>query len=75
MGLSAKDIAFLGPSAQKQILSQLKTKPSSKYQNQPTQIKSVKFASKKEAARYASLLLLLDAKVIRNLKLQPQFTL
>ena len=36
---------------------------------------SIRFASKKEARRYDELMLMLQAGKIRDLKLQPQFTL
>lgn len=37
--------------------------------------KHIRFDSKKEAARYDELMLLLKAKRIKNLKLQPEYTL
>lgn len=37
--------------------------------------KHIRFDSKKEAARYEELMLLLKAKRIKNLKLQPEYTL
>lgn len=51
-----------------------------KYRNQPAEriakdIKTIKFQSQKEARRYDELMLLLQAGKIRDLKLQPQFTL
>ena len=50
-----------------------------KYHNVPTKRKSreqsIRFQSNKEARRYDELLLMLRAGEIRNLKLQPQFTL
>lgn len=51
-----------------------------KYHNTPTtrtgaEGKEIHFQSKKEAARYDELMLLLQAGVISDLKLQPQFTL
>lgn len=46
-----------------------------KYRNKPDSRKGVKFDSKKEAARYDELILLLKTGKIRNLKLQPEFTL
>ena len=50
-----------------------------KYRNIPTPRQvgnvTVTFHSKKEANRYSELLLLLTAGEIKNLKLQPQFTL
>lgn len=50
-------------------------KSANKYHNNPTTIGAIRFDSKKEAARYAELMLLLRAGEIRRLKLQPQFTL
>lgn len=46
-----------------------------KYLNKPTSIEGIKFDNKKEARRFSELMLLLKAGEIRNLKLQPQFTL
>ena len=89
MGFSAQDVQGLGKSAQKQILEKLsasKEKPvqgkktGNKYNAKPTERtmpngRVYVFASKKEAARYDELKLLLEAGKIRNLKIQPQFTL
>lgn len=47
----------------------------SKYHAQPTTRQGIRFASKKEARRYEELMLLLRAGEIRDLKLQPQYTL
>ena len=50
-----------------------------KYHNMPDNRtvggKKIKFDSKKEASRYDELMLMLIAGKIRNLKLQPEFTL
>ena len=46
-----------------------------KYNNRPEQRGNVHFDSQKEARRYDELLMLQTAQRIRNLKLQPQFTL
>ena len=48
-----------------------------KYHNAPTKRQSgaLKFQSRKEAKRYDELVLMLRSGAIRNLKLQPQFTL
>lgn len=46
-----------------------------KFGNVKTEIDGVVFASKKEAARYRQLSLLLKAKEITNLELQPRFKL
>lgn len=47
----------------------------SKYRNTPTEIDGIRFASKKEARRYADLKLLERAKQIENLVLQPRYPL
>ena len=47
----------------------------SKYRAAPTVIDGVRFASKKEAARYAELKLLERAGEIHDLRLQPRFVL
>lgn len=44
-----------------------------KYRNVPTVIDGIKFASKREAARYAELKLLKRAGQISHLELQPKF--
>lgn len=48
-------------------------RPKSKYSAQPTWVDGVRFASKREARRYGELLMLIKAKVIENLQLQPAF--
>ena len=89
MGFSAQDVQRLGKGAQKQILEKLSTqkakpiqaeKTGNKYHAKPTERtmpngRVYTFASKKEAERYDELKLLLEAGKIRNLKIQPQFTL
>ena len=47
----------------------------SKYNAVPTVVEGVRFASKREAARYTELKLLERVGQIRNLKLQPSFAL
>lgn len=47
----------------------------SKYGNKKTVVNGITFDSQKEAVRYSELMLLLRAGEIRNLKLQPEFTL
>lgn len=47
----------------------------SKYRNTHTIVDGIKFASKKEAARYQQLKKLKQAGVIRDLRLQPRFKL
>lgn len=85
------DISQLSPSAQAQIaqkiaaqdrarLEQQQKKQSSKYHNTPTERqtnegKPIRFDSQKEARRFDELMLMLKAGRIRDLKLQPQFTL
>ena len=65
----------------KQIQAEVQEeKKRSKYNNQHAERnadgnKTIKFDSKKEAARYDELMLLLKVGKIRNLKLQPQYTL
>ena len=64
--------------AEKQAAAQEERKR--KYHNTPTdrhgaEGKKIRFDSKREAARYDELMLMLKAGKIRELKLQPQFTL
>lgn len=64
--------------AEKQAAAQEERKR--KYHNTPTErtgadSKKIRFDSKREAARYDELMLMLKAGKIRDLKLQPQFTL
>lgn len=47
----------------------------SKYRAQPVVIDGVRFASKKEGARYLELKLLEKAGLIQNLELQPRYDL
>ena len=47
----------------------------SKYRNQPTEVKGIKFDSKKEAERYAVLMDKLKHSEISDLRLQVSFTL
>lgn len=79
MGLQASDIAKLGTGAQRQILHKLQAAERKatcgKYRNTPTEIHGIRFDSKKEASRYQELRAMLRAGKIRNLKLQPQYTL
>lgn len=46
-----------------------------KYRNKKTELDGIKFDSKREAARYSQLRLLERAGQIRDLALQPKFTL
>ena len=78
MGLNSKDLARLGPHAQKQVLEKLgaqQRQRESKYHNQKDSRGEIKFDSKKEARRYDELMILLRAGKIRNLRLQAQYTL
>lgn len=50
-------------------------KKATKYQNQKAQRGGIHFDSQKEAWRYDELLLMLRAGEIRDLRLQPQFTI
>lgn len=47
----------------------------SKYNSRKAVVNGITFDSKKEAARYRELMLMLAAGKIRELKLQPEFTL
>lgn len=79
MGLRESDIAKLGTGAQRQILRKLQAEArkatGGKYRNTPTETNGIRFDSKKEANRYQELMAMLRAGKIRNLKLQPQYTL
>jgi hypothetical protein len=44
-----------------------------KYHNEPTIVDGVKFSSRAEARRYCELKIMLDAGVIKDLRLQPRF--
>ena len=78
MGLDARDIARLSPQAQAQVRGKIKAKQrqkESKYHNEPTTVRGIRFDSKKEANRYEELMLLVRMGRIRKLKLQQDFTL
>lgn len=73
-------VADLPPKYQQQVLQKLsqQAKPmpkQSKMRNIKTDLAGIKFASKKEAARFQELKLLEDTGQIRNLRLQVDFTL
>lgn len=78
MGISLSD---LSPSAQEQVARKMqaqllqKQEKQRKYHNQPADVDGIRFDSQKEARRYRELMALLRAGKIRDLKLQPQFTL
>ena len=74
------DISRLPPAAQRQIAQKLAAQnvrqpKQQKYHNQPDERNGIRFDSRKEARRYDELMLMLHAGQIRDLKLQPQFTL
>lgn len=83
------DISQLSPQAQRQIAQKIaaqarKSTPEprqgkSKYHNIPAERSgenaNIRFSSQKEARRYDELMLMLKAGEIRDLRLQPQFTL
>lgn len=79
MGLTGADLARMGPAAQRQVLEKLgmlgKTSQSRKYHNQPTTVNGIKFDSKKAASRFVVLSSMQQAGMIRNLRLQAQYTL
>lgn len=83
MGLSEADVQRLGPAAQKQIAEQLgeaAKKAPLKYHNHPAERtmsngRVHRFPSQKEAERFDELQQLQKMGIIRNLKLQPQFTI
>ena len=47
----------------------------SKYKSKKAVVNGISFDSKKESARYRELMLMLSAGEIKNLKLQPEFTI
>lgn len=83
MGLMSNDLARLSPAAQKQVMEKMREKKptkKNKYRNEKTvrimpNGKKHEFASKKEAERYDTLMLLQKAGEIRNLKLQVRYCL
>lgn len=89
MGYSVADLARLGPKAQQQAMAQImareaektkaaeeeKKKKSSKYHAEKSSRGDLTFDSKKEARRYDELMLMQNAGMIRNLKLQVRFCL
>ena len=84
MAITDKDLAGFGPAARKQIAAQLgkdaAKQAARKYRNQPTERimpngKIRVFDSKKEAERYDELAEMLRLGMIRNLKIQPEFTI
>lgn len=89
MGYSVADLARLGPKAQQQAMAQImareaektkaaeegKKKKGSKYHAEKASRGELIFDSKKEARRYDELMLLRQAGMIRDLKLQVRFCL
>lgn len=74
--MDLSDVARFGSAAQKQIMSQMaESVVKSKYHSKKTKIGNLSFPSKKEADRFLVLLLKQRAGMIRNLKIQPEFTL
>lgn len=78
MGLSIAELPRLGKDAQAQIAAKIavgEVKKQRKYHNVPCEVNGIHFDSVKEADRYMELAPLLWAGKIRDLKLQPQYTL
>lgn len=73
--MTREELARLGPEARKQIAQYMGEVKTGKYHNQKTKVDGIPFDSQKEARRFIELRSLLKAGKIRNLKLQPQFTL
>lgn len=74
------DISKLSPAAQAQIARKLgqqmlEKERRQKYNAQPDTRGGIRFDSRAEARRYDELMLMLKAGKIRDLRLQPQFTL
>lgn len=72
-----EDITDLPERYRKQAAQKLHTQAitKSKYRNQPTEVKGIKFDSKKEAERYTVLMDKLKNSEISDLRLQVSFTL
>lgn len=89
MGYSVADLARLGPKAQQQAMAQImareaektkaaeeeKKRKSSKYHAEKSSRGDLTFDSKKEARRYDELMLMKQAGMIQDLKLQVRFCL
>lgn len=73
--MTREELARLGPAARKQIAQYMGEVKTGKYRNVRTMVDGIPFDSQKEARRFIELKYLLKAGKIRNLKLQPQFTL
>lgn len=84
MGLRAEDVYRLGSAAQKQIREKLSQSSNSqvnqagkesKMHNVKTKCQDIVFDSKKEAERYAELMVMLKAGLISDLRLQHNITI
>lgn len=73
--MTREELARLGPAARKQIAQYMGEVKTGKYRNIKTRVDGIPFDSQKEARRFIELRSLQKAGRIRNLKLQPQFTL
>lgn len=73
--MTREELARLGPDARKQVAQYMDQVKAGKYRNQKTKVDGITFDSQKEARRFIELRSLLKAGRIRNLKLQPQFTI
>lgn len=73
--MTREELARLGPEARKQVAQYMDQVKTGKYRNQRTKVDGITFDSQKEARRFIELKFLLQAGRIRNLKLQPQFTI
>lgn len=88
-GLHYDSVADLPPALRKQLAQKLlaanqktasvagpsESLKKQKYRNIEVEIEKIHFKSKKEAARYAYLKMLLDRGIIRDLRLQREYTL
>ena len=73
--MTREELSRLGPEARKQIAQYMGEVKTGKYRNIKTRVDGIPFDSQKEARRFIELRSLMKAERIRNLKLQPQFTL
>lgn len=73
--MTKEELARLGPEARKQIAQYMDQVKTGKYRNTRTKVDGIAFDSQKEARRFIELRSLLKTGKIRNLKLQPQFTI
>lgn len=73
--MTKEELARLGPEARKQVAQYMGEVKTGKYRNTRTKVDGITFDSQKEARRFIDLRSLLKSGRIRNLKLQPQFTL